>query len=434
MTGYLKSNAIIEISGLTKWLDHMAFVVCSIFCFFLWLGTAFVYSSCGLLLIIFVLKSLVTEFRPIILSITKLALAWIGFVVISYFFTIISNAEAKPFADDQMSNWLMLAYFPLLGTYLHQFRRYIVWFLGLVATGFMIRIFMETDLDQIVSLFTQGRTYDFGMAQIAFGLYASIIVNGLVIYTPSLLASKLHWVLKYSLIILSVLSLIILLASIVIVNSRGVWITIIAGCLISTIWLLAIFRHDKNPRQAQQIILVFGLIAIGIVSLSFEKISKRVSQERHVIEQIIQGNLTNLPATSIGTRISLYREAIRLFKQKPWFGHGVGSNRYFLQGENQYDNPHFHNMALDILVQFGLTGFAFIMSILFLFVKGVFSAAKNHQITNQLSIFLITSWIMIIIWGMSDSRLTKTDMSFLIILLSSLCYACIRVAEEPVKS
>ena len=124
---------------------------------------------------------------------------------------------------------------------------------------------------------------------------------------------------------------------------------------------------------------------------------------------------------SVGTRFELWRMAVRLFEENPFFGvgwraYGEASSRLVHEGvlnKNAVHHPHPHNAYLDILAGVGLLGVTFFF---LLFILGIARALKNKD--KLFGIFLLLFMVNMINEG--GSFIYNNALSFFLIFYSAL--------------
>jgi O-antigen ligase len=138
-------------------------------------------------------------------------------------------------------------------------------------------------------------------------------------------------------------------------------------------------------------------------------------------------------------RISIWHETARFLKDNPIFGAGLASYtdkikpyHTTLNGEGIEIFHHPHNIFLTMYVNLGLLGLiGFVAIIISLFLIPCLAGRQAYSLSNQsqnmehrtwdnISIYLITSLIIILVMGLVDSPYIKNDLSILFWLLPAL--------------
>ena len=104
---------------------------------------------------------------------------------------------------------------------------------------------------------------------------------------------------------------------------------------------------------------------------------------------------------SLSSRLEMYKLGLNLIKEKPLFGHAPKTSIY--RQENINHLQHFHNIYLDILVDFGFIGFILFLIIIYrIFARLIIMYIKTK---SPLPLMLIFAWISIMISESFDSFL-----------------------------
>lgn len=101
-------------------------------------------------------------------------------------------------------------------------------------------------------------------------------------------------------------------------------------------------------------------------------------------------------------RIEIWKSCVKMFEQKPIFGHGAGTENVHQALINTYniDRTHAHNLFLEQLVEGGIVGIIFVVIIIYIIAKNLFKiiSAKNGKYryygavyTSSLVAFIIMS-------------------------------------------
>jgi len=214
----------------------------------------------------------------------------------------------------------------------------------------------------------------------------------------------------YALAVISgVLGGIIILES----GSRSTYVVVLLSSFLFLGYLLIWERRVKF------FLIVFALIAV-LFSVGYGFNSTVKQRTNLAIAEIANYIQDDSPVTSnhasVGTRFELWRMAVLLFKEHPFFGVGWrgysdASERFVAEGllnKNAVHHPHPHNAYLDILAGIGLLGALFF---LLLFLLGVRRAIKNKD--TLFGIFILIFMINMINEG--GSFIYNNALSFFLV-------------------
>lgn len=80
-------------------------------------------------------------------------------------------------------------------------------------------------------------------------------------------------------------------------------------------------------------------------------------------------------------RVEIWKSCIDMFEKNPFFGHGAGTENIHQALINTYhiDRTHAHNLFIELLVEGGVVGIAFVVIITYFIVKNIFAIIKNDN-------------------------------------------------------
>ena len=148
-------------------------------------------------------------------------------------------------------------------------------------------------------------------------------------------------------------------------------------------FFIVFFRNRNKLSSFFSILFSLGVLLFFLNNTSF------VTSEKFF-------NTFNLEQDqSYNQRISYYENALNLFKEKPIFGHGIGSWKIeSLKNNIDIDNnviiPYYvHNDFLQMLVETGTIGFIAYMTIFFLIVINLLKIYYRHSVNKYLLLTII---------------------------------------------
>lgn len=216
--------------------------------------------------------------------------------------------------------------------------------------------------------------------------------------------------------IISLISLILLLTSVVLTLSRGVWLALFVT------FILILIIHAKNLKQLWRYSAIF-IISIFVVLFSFKSEFKiRTQQTMAEIKRIEKGDLNS----SIGLRLQMWQAAGYIAKEHFWFGIGndnkpeiekLYSEGKISKGLKAFHVYHFHNQFIDTQVRFGFIGLLLFLPILIVPIW----IAKTTNSPYRTAIFGLTS--LYFIASLTDVPFNHNQTVFLyLMLIIPLCY------------
>ncbi|WP_246131605.1 O-antigen ligase family protein [Pistricoccus aurantiacus] len=244
-----------------------------------------------------------------------------------------------------------------------------------------------------------GERVGFGVRNLQHGsMLFGVALIGVVIFTQRFVMSGMRVVWWRALIWLIVFGLCV--TGVFIGQTRAVWLGtltafLVAGCL-GSLWALmkSQGRHIAKPLLiCLSVVLVVSLVAV----LAFKKpLMARITQESQVVAQVLQGDVEQIPYTSIGTRINSWIAASEWIKQRPFVGWG-SEGRALVMEHTAWLNPavkaqygHLHNFLLEIWVAYGVLGILVIMALATWIARGTWLAWRSGIIPNDIALFGIS--------------------------------------------
>nr|PMJ87066.1 hypothetical protein BCU13_11710 [Vibrio lentus] len=230
----------------------------------------------------------------------------------------------------------------------------------------------------------------------------------------SIIALYLSYISKNRLLsVLSALSFILLSINVILIDTRGTWLALIAVYI--TIIAL-IFIKKRNWKLT----LISLLLFTTVIALSYPVIESRVDRSMKEVELLAKGNLNS----SWGIRVQLWTAGYDIIKtEKSWLGLGQTKHLELIQemykkgkikkSLARFDNKNFHNSIIDRTVKYGFIGFILYIGVLMIpFIYGL----KNFN--SDYSSLLIIMPVFIFVAGLSYVPLSHPGTYFLYLLTS----------------
>jgi len=237
--------------------------------------------------------------------------------------------------------------------------------------------------------------YNFGTITSTIG-QKNLISNYISMFLPILLLffifSEKHKLIYYIVLIINYTALMIC-------QSRGIWIslslaTIIIGCLLSfKKQLLMSFLKNKKY-------LILTFITFIIITAIYSTDNYINTQSISVPSRAI--SIFDQKDPSINTRLLIWRTTFEMIKEKPFFGHAIGTFflKYLpLQAKILNKNPHLleyitnpmdaHNEYLQLIAELGIFGFLIIFFIFIQIFKIIFLSLHKNYLDKESIIFIV---------------------------------------------
>ncbi len=250
----------------------------------------------------------------------------------------------------------------------------------------------------------KGGRVDYGMHNAQFTSMLSVVVIMLTLYIINIISFRTR-VKKTLAYLLSGIIISFAIFSLLASQSRQVWLAsaILALCI-------PLFSYKKlNIRKTLLAYLI--IFTAGVTLFQLNIIEQRVTQESNVLTKLIDGDLDNIPMTSIGIRVNSWIEASKWIKENPILGTDRVSVPLVLKLSEKFSNHrylekfgHLHNFYVETLVSYGVVGLLFII---FFYQEVVKNITKNHNNSSEL-LLLLSFLIFWAIINLFESYNTKT--------------------------
>lgn len=355
-----------------------------------------------------------------------LAAASIVYLVVRTLWAIREFPETTHLQISQAWGWFRLWLFVVVAWWLKGDRRRSGQILLLALLGLFVG--MTFYLFSHGHSLASGQRTGFHLKIIAFGLYSSTAILGLLV-----LASRI-WGTKQSLpsfalrAALWFIALAVLVQGLIMTQSRGAWLT--AVMVIPAITMVHYWRAGGHKGRSWRLRLgVLGVLIVGcatLVVVNLGTVTNRLLQEREIFAAAWRGDLDAVPTVGFGVRVHTFRFGVTTWLQRPLFGWGPGSTEYLIshsglpqlrhsepreagwrQGDGWLD--HLHNTYLEILVRFGLVGALLMVAALGMLVRGLWVAHGENRLPLDYAWFLTGTLGLIALWSLSDFRLLHPD-------------------------
>jgi O-antigen ligase len=214
-------------------------------------------------------------------------------------------------------------------------------------------------------------------------------------------------------------------------QNRTTYLALVVALAVLAI-LLAVQAAQRREGFALRRLGMAGLlVAAGLATLAganLGAIEKRLGAESDVIARLEMGGLDAAPASSITTRLRLWRFASDGVAEAPLLGHGLGSMVEVIEARLRPEGPlmvgerydHVHNSYLQLLWSQGLLGALLWAGLLAALLRDLLRAARTEPRIRELLPTIAAGLAFIAVWAMFDYRLSHVDtrMFALLCLLS----------------
>lgn len=395
-----------------------------------WLSVAGASAGLILLLLAFVLdRNAWRQFRY-----DPLFKLWIAFVIYALGRAWWGAVEFPPSQELQWHDakgflelWLFLA----VAWYLRGERRYVQWVMVLAVVGLILGMVIELPWDRLNALWAQERLR-FQVPIVAFGLYSSTVLVGLLVFAPKLWRGNTR--LSTSLRLMLWCAVVGLLTQgLISGQSRGAWLAVLVvfpPTLLVKMWPW--LRQVKHGYALLAIGCVLMLIG-ALTYLNSDTIQHRILEEQEAIVAVWDNRLDEAPKGSVYYRVHVQQFGLMKFMERPWFGWGTGATEYLIsksgreslqmpRGDSWVWMDHFHNTYLELLVRLGIVGLLLLLAAAMLLLQGMWHAYTSGRMLRDEFVFVTAAFGLVLVWSAFDFRVLHPDWRYYWLLLVGVAY------------
>ena len=274
-------------------------------------------------------------------------------------------------------------------------KTFILW--GLALLGLLLAPWLAGHGWTELKYGLMGRRVDFGLhnAQHAAMLYA-VGVLGLISFSHRIFTSnnRGYWFKR----LLWLLAFMASSFGVIVTQTRGIWLGLGGSSFLFIIFYFKIFWRGSQKSFYKISIILLVIIILTTISIGtpLKKIvTNRLTIEKTTVMKVLQGDISDLPYSSVGVRVHTWTEAWSWIKQRPLVGWGGNGNRLVIKHSEKLPEwvkkefRHLHNTYLDLLVNFGVLGGLLYLSLLgWLVVRGIGAWKSGHMPGDVLIFFL----------------------------------------------
>ena len=242
------------------------------------------------------------------------------------------------------------------------------WVLALAALGFVLNVIRYSSPEAVRDYMAGARAV-FGQSLNGPGLFAATVLIGLVVLALPRLLNRPWTSASRTLLSYTVLAFVfcVALAALVWNQSRSAWVATVLG--FAAVGAYRIY-HGLKGRRSGRAGVVLALVLVGAAAAAWfsvgrDLVTQRTAGDQEAIAAVLAGDWDQIPDTSLGFRVQLWRAGFSLLSQRPLLGWGPGSSDELIDALNLKQRfPHFHDVPLQLLVELGVVGLALFGGIL----------------------------------------------------------------------
>lgn len=297
------------------------------------------------------------------------------------------------------------------------------------------------------------------MYSIAFAIYSLVL---LLECRKGLFKAKWQNVLG---IIYAAMNLLVQVCYFPLANSRGGWLCLAIASVI--IVFLYVYNNSLKKGRLLRSVISFGLavaITAGICGLfigarttmaglsevivnsmsstpSTEPPSSKPPINNELDENVAWDDFNKGNETFGAGRIELWRDSLKLFAKRPIFGECPGNNQYYAVSygfKNKLaEGKALHNSYLDLLVDYGLVGFALLICFWVLCLIAVLKRMADKKLKTDLSYYAIGMAVVMIagvVFFLSCVFINTTAMYCMLLIMTGYLVASPEHSSEDIMS
>lgn len=183
-------------------------------------------------------------------------------------------------------------------------------------------------------------------------------------------------------------------------------------------------------------IFLLGLLAAGLNIPGL--VSERLSAEKVTWESLrLAASHEDQELTSTGVRVASWSAAADWIMEKPFMGWGGRASRPLIRQSDLFSDAfkknynHLHNSYLQVLLEIGLIGAAFIAGLMILIGRACIKSYQHHSM--PLDVFLF-SWVFFIFWlvvNIFESYVIYSSGTYLIAIITGFFYSFCIEQKKP---
>lgn len=311
------------------------------------------------------------------------------------------------------------------------------------VAGLIVGVLRKSDWSLLGEIL-DGMRYYFGQSVLGIGFVTSVVLIGLLIYSPPLPRLRLMIKQPRPLLIWMLWSFAVLfvIGMLVVLQARGaVLVLVAAGAVLafyrlvrpgpvgSRAGLKAVSPH-RTRLIALSWMLSLTLLAAAVLWVSWDRVAVD-------IEALTTVDPTDEAAWNASTsiRLNLWRTGLDLFEARPWLGWGPGtsSTEYLLPEqviafppatlEYGTEASHLHSVIAEMMVRFGLSGV--VVGLIWLVILAVAARVMWTRLAERdtrLRELLAVTTLMTAVFFLYDFRILNMDLRFFMIIYLGILY------------
>lgn len=421
----------------SEWIDFAGWAGLLLFSFGVFYRTLLVHEGLLLMAAAFLLRC-----RPLTSTLLRDPLIMLSFA----FLLLLAARTVSAAAEFQAHRSLILegalrsiqiGFFAvfLAAFWMHRWERRWDWLVVALLAGFALRVLRKLDWSNLTATFQSFWSGEvraaIGSTPNRFGLWNAILLLACVALPRQIWGrsenTPVRWARKGFWGLITVTSLMGLVFS----QSRSAWIAAVVIILPAILWKLSRRVRTRTRATAAAAALLAMLASIVVF---WDVLEHRVHLQPDAYLDILQGEgrsddqAETVALDSIAERLLIYRLFGEKWKERPWFGYGPGTSAILIAGAPEdyariAVQNHFHNLALDILIQLGIAGLLFYAAFAYLVFRQLWQGRRSGQMHPDYFVFLFGALMLVLIGSLPGQALGDYKGVYLVGFLGGMAYA-----------
>ncbi|WP_330961376.1 O-antigen ligase family protein [Photobacterium sp. 53610] len=272
---------------------------------------------------------------------------------------------------------------------------YLAWWS--MCLGILLAFYSHSDVIQQIEMGLKGIRIDFNIINAQYpAMYSGVgfLLSSFFLMKYGCLSIKER---GYKNIVLFISSLLLFGAFAFVVittQSRQVWVALLAAYVIG-IFLYAILHKEKLNKlilAGSFSLLGFAFFTYASVPLVHDRVQKEMGTATSIITN---GDMSQIPFDSAGTRLHLWYEALKWIKERPILGSGYNSRAKVIQHAEHFPAyiklyyTHLHSSHVELLVSYGIVGLLLMYFVFAWVVRAAMCAPEKRGVNEVLLISLM---------------------------------------------
>lgn len=360
-----------------------------------------------------------------------MTLALLAYLVIHMSLFMPEYPEQMARQNPNWSHWFRVGglWSIALGWWLFRFPSHFAPLITALVVGLLIGVVVEVDVERIASHGFADRSawgYQPNYLGLASGA-AFLALLSWALYGIHERRSPAVWI-GIGLVLATLVALVL------VSESRRAWLLLPLGLVALILFGLMFGNRDISLRRLLLgTALIAGTAALVIVVFR-EMIVERLGIEWEAIALLLTLEWGEVAGSrGVGARVAMWLAAAEAVAVEPWFGWGSGAGARVLRSDeftDLVDHGHFHSLYVEILVSFGLIGFALFGITLLLILRASWRAARTGAISLPLAAGLAAVTVFVLAVMVISVRIGQTEgRALLTTLMAFHAYAMFRLSQ-----